>query len=134
MKKIFIGIAILLAVAIGLYSQCTVTLPSIVYANSWIGQSANVGSSTVYTLPANGLYRANISVRQYGGTGGLIAETTYGSPASAGFYYCWADPNSGPVGQVCLFSGQASQAVTFDTRNLSGGGTFDAYLTIERLQ
>jgi len=142
MRKILASLVLgtlIVATCIRLYAQCTVTLPSIVYSNSWLGQTATIGSSTVFTTSATGLYRINIAGNATGVTNAdIIGEIKYGSQftlqGGAPANYCWSDPAYGPQGQTCTAEIQSGQAVTFDTRNLVSGTTYDMYVTIEKLQ
>lgn len=116
---------LVLAGWIALRAQCTVTLPSIVYTNAWTGQTSNIGSTTIFTPSANGLFRANIALH---GTGGIEVIADFSDAFCVAHFGGANNP-----GCVHVFEGLSGTPITIDTRILTSGTSYDLYVTLEQL-
>ena len=99
----------------------------IVYENQWLGQTSNIGTTTIFTPSVDGLFRLNTAVS---GSGGLHVIIDTNAPSQN----CLANNLYGPPGCVVVFQGTSGTAITIDTRILDPGTSYDAYVTLEQLQ
>jgi hypothetical protein len=140
-KNIFSCLVALVAVAALIFnaplaiSQFQTILPGIVYQHAWLGQTASVPSTTVFTPSVNGLFRATYSVLV--STGGSFSVITYLSTGTQfGCSGNWNTDVSNQNQSTCVFVGQSGIPVTFyaNVEGNIGSAHFDPYLTIEQLQ
>ena len=119
-------------VAIPSCSSSNVNLPVIVYSNSWLGQTAAIGSSTVFSVTEDALYRVSLSAKVTGNpaTTDVTPVVTWTSQDGVSFT---AHPNGNGTGwSDALFLGHNGDSVGFHS-NINGSPTYDVRVAIEQL-
>lgn len=121
-----------------------INVPSVVYSNSWTGQTSALSSTTLATPSSEGLYRLSIAGKAtFGGSGGGLAvvPTWLGSGQSYGTSQGNYDFVDGGGAAVMLFSselvilGQSGVPISFSTVYEGPGPTsYDIFVTLEQLQ
>lgn len=119
-------------------------IPSIVYQNSWTGQTSSLSASTIFTPSSSGVYRISVALDVSGGGGGDVeVDLWWNASGGVGTDLCTftyahrATPdNNGvtPAGNSYVAVLAASQVVKMQTVVSGSISTYDFYVTIEQLQ
>lgn len=104
-------------------------IPNIVYSNKWTGQTSAISSTTIFTPPAEGLYRITVGIVTTG-TAGVSTASVAVQPLGVGESNLAGDF---PMGGAFVFVGENGTPITFST-TVGGSPTYDLYITIEQLQ
>lgn len=101
--------------------------PQIVYSGSWLGKTAAIASTDIFTPGTEGLFRlsASILTSSPGGSSSVALQPMgEGISNSSGAY---------PITSDFVFIGVSGAAISFST-SLSGmGTTYDLFITLEQL-
>lgn len=107
--------------------------PYIVYQNSWLGQTVNMSTTTIFTPSQPGMYRVTVVSYVGGGsTGSISGYLNAGSFAIGSNMYEAYSSYSQPASLT--FSGFSGTPLTI---NAAMGGyvtSYDLYVTVEQLQ
>lgn len=130
MKKVVLLIGLLVALFVAVQNiSAQAIVPKIVASQVLTAQSSGFSATTIYTAPAEGLYRVSMSGICSSGSGSLqlyvstqsIEGISVGtSPAAGTGYYTVYAAHSGDTFQWGLFG-------------LSGGSSCDLYFIVEQL-
>ena len=116
-----------------------VDLAQIVAKQSWIGRSSALGSTTIYTPAADGLYRVSAYLEVASGTPSVTANIGYTddhhTPSST--YYSLGtfssgEYNNGGTFQAYTFRAKSGDAISVST-TYGSTGSFDFYVVLELL-
>lgn len=113
----------------------SIPVPQIVYSNSWLDQTENLASTTVFTATANGLYRVSlggVAAPPPSGGGEVNVSITSGTTASGGSFSSAGGGTFPSVFSMFLFAGE-----NFQISAVIGSaaiGSYNVYLTVEQIQ
>jgi hypothetical protein len=117
-----------------------VDLGQIVAKQSWTGRSSALGSTTIYTPSASGLFRVSAYLEVASGSitsvNAFLAYTDDHHTPNATYYGLGSlvsgDYNNSGTVQAYAFRAAASAAISVST-NYSGTGSYDFYVVLEQL-
>lgn len=104
-------------------------IPNIVYSNKWTGQTSAIGSTTIFTPSAEGLYRISAGIVT-SGTVGVATASVALQPMGESVSNLSGDF---PLGNEFVFVGQSGVGISFST-SIGSSPTYDLLITIEQLQ
>lgn len=128
--------------------QVCLNIPSIVYSNSWLGQTSGFSNSALFTPSVDGLYRVSIGIYVVGFSGNPNVAAKVSFPANNTSSTSWNSVSANVMTSspgipesswgnlnAGLFVGKSSLDVPLSV-TISGGTLdhYDLYITIEQLK
>lgn len=108
-------------------------VPDIVATSTFIDQTAAIGTTTLYTPPAAGLFRVSMYYMRQAGAGVNMNPTVAWTDRYAGHSYNGNNIQTGVAFMTCFdVQSEASQPITLAC-TITGSPTYSIYITIEHL-
>lgn len=111
-----------------------INVPSIVYQNSWLGQTSGISSTNIFTPIGEGLFR--VTAGAFANTGRVSGDLFYPGPGTSSFssvFNSGSSPQQQNIPISMVVAGTSGVPLQLDT-SVVGSTTYDLFVTIEQLQ